>query len=124
MASIHPELRDVVQFDAFLRMAQREHVTVRVVELPPQQKGRTVRFAGRVFIQINRAMTRAEQTTTGMHELCHVWRDDPGVAAYYSDSVTGGSCCQFADIFAWFVTSPARPFFDRKTQQLELPVRP
>lgn len=123
MASVHPELRDVVCFDDFVRIAHREHVTVRVVDLPPQQKGRTIRFAGRVFIQINRSMSRAEQTMTGMHEMCHVWRDDPGVAAYYSDAVTGGACCEFADIFAWFVTSAARPLYDQNAQQLELPIQ-
>ena len=43
-----------------------------------------------------------------MHELCHFWRDDPGVPSYHSDGETGGARDEFADIFAWLVTSPAR----------------
>ena len=36
------------------------------------------------------------------------WRDDPGVPSYYADGKTGGKRDEFADIFAWLVTSPAR----------------
>jgi hypothetical protein len=45
----------------------------------------------------------------GVHELCHYWRDDPGVMSYYSDDVGPSSAREeFADLFAWLVTSPAR----------------
>lgn len=120
MAARHPELRQPVSFDTMVRIAQRDRVVVRVVELPRAQKGRTIAIGHRVFIRINRAMSRAEQTTAGMHELCHVWRDGLRSSPYYSDEMTGGASCEFADIFAWYVTSPARPFYDPKSLQLEL----
>lgn len=110
MAERHPELRDVVQFRDMFRMAQRDGVLVRLVRFPNSQHGRLARVMGHPFVMINRRSTRAEQTMAGMHELCHFWRDDPGVSSYYSDGETGGPRDEFADIFAWLVTSPARVY--------------
>jgi hypothetical protein len=120
MAARHSELRDVVTFDVMRAMADRDHVGVRLVRLPATQKARTLAIGHRLFIRINRDISRAEQTAAGMHELCHIWRDGLRASPYYSDEVTGGESCQFADIFAWYVTSPARPFFDRSIHQLNL----
>lgn len=108
MAERHPELTKVVGFREMMAMAKRDGVTVQLVSMPAAQHGQLLRIWGDVFVQINRKLTRAEQTATGMHELCHFWRDDPGVACYYSDGETGGARDEFADIFAWTVTSPAR----------------
>lgn len=104
----HPELRQVVTFNDMLTIAVRERISVRVVNFPDAQHGRLVRIWGRPFIMLNRQSTRAEQTMAGMHELCHFWRDDPGAVSYFSDGETGGARDEFADIFAWLVTSPAR----------------
>jgi hypothetical protein len=108
MAAKHPELERVVSFDDMTRMAQREGIVVRTVDFPASQRGRLMRLWNHPYILLNRAMTRAEQTMDGMHELCHWWRDDPGAASFYSDGETGGPRDEFADIFAWTVTSPAR----------------
>lgn len=110
MADRHPELQRVVGFKQMLTMAQRDGVIVRLDKMPVHQHGRLVRLWNQPYVLINRRITRAEQTMAGMHELCHFWRDDPGVASYYSDGDTGGARDEFADIFAWTVTSPARAF--------------
>lgn len=122
MAARHPELRDIVSFDDMVRMAHRDGVAVRSVRLPNWQKGRAFAIGQHMHIRLNRSLSRHEQTVAGMHELCHLWRDGIRLAPYYSDEVTGGASCEFADIFAWYVTSAARPLFDPRAQQLELRV--
>jgi hypothetical protein len=119
-AERHPELRTQVTFEAVLRMAERDRIHVRLVELPPQQRARTFAVGDQQFIQLNRTMAPGELATQGMHELCHIWRDKPIDGAYYSDELTGGESCEFADIFAWRVTSPARGLFDPESNQLGL----
>jgi hypothetical protein len=108
MADRHPELQRVVDFQDMMAIANREGIHVRLDQLPEFQHGRLVRLWNQPFVLLNRRITRAEQTMAGMHELCHFWRDDPGVSSYYSDGETGGKADEFADIFAWLVTSPAR----------------
>ncbi len=122
MAARHPELRDIVRYDDMIRMAHRDHVVVRSVRLPARQRGRTLTLGVKVFVRLNRSLSRHEQTVAGMHELCHLWRDGLRLSPYYSDELTGGASCEFADIFAWYVTSAARPLYDAKAQQLELKV--
>jgi hypothetical protein len=108
MVPRHPELARVVLWDDFVRMAQREKIAVRVVALPDAQKARLVRVGQHVFIQLNRLLSRDERTIWGMHELCHFWRDDPGVPCYYGDEHSQEPEEEFADVFAWAVTSYAR----------------
>jgi len=108
MASHHPELEHVVGLEEMKCISRREGIVVCFVDFPASQKGRLMRLWGRVYILLNESSTRAEQAMDGMHELCHFWRDDPGVPSYYSDGETGGVRDEFADIFAWVVTSPAR----------------
>lgn len=121
MTRRHPELAEPVGRSEMERMAARDGFAIRMATLPAQQKARAIRLWDRVYIQINRSLAPGEQLLSGMHELCHLWRDDPGIAAYYSDDVTGGEACEFADIFAWYVTSPARPFYDPTSAQIGLP---
>lgn len=109
MALRHPELRRVVTWPAFVRMAEREGVSVRV--LPLSRDGRLLRLGQHVGIQINQALDRTLRTRTGMHELCHLWRDDPGMPCYHAaseDEQVLHPSEEFAEIFAWAVTSPAR----------------
>lgn len=108
MSERHPELLGVVSFADAVTMAKRDGVTVRAVTMADAQDGRLVRIWGGAYVLVNRAKTRVEQTMAAMHELCHFWRDDPGVSSYYSDGETGGASDEFADIFAWTVTSPER----------------
>ena len=102
----HPELAEVVTWDAFTRMTHREGIVVRVVR-GLSRRARLVRIGQHVFIQIRRELPRAERVLWGMHELCHFWRDDPGVMCYHADSGVDESE-DFANVFAWAVTSPAR----------------
>lgn len=119
MATRHPELRQQVTHQAFLEMATRDGVLVRLASLPALQRARTFAIGDQQFIRLNRSLSIGEQTVEGMHELCHVWRDAPA-GMYYSDELTGGERCEFADFFAWYVTSPARQFFDPDSSQLDL----
>jgi hypothetical protein len=121
MAERHPEIRQQVTYEKFLAIAARDQIAVQLVTLPDRQRARTFPVGRQQYIQLNRSMAPGELATQGMHELCHVWRDKPIDGAYYSDELTGGPACEFADIFAWRVTSPARQFFDRESVQL--PVR-
>lgn len=118
-AARHPELRTQVYLDDFRAMATRDGVTVQLIELPPRQRARTFSVAEFQFIQLNRAMAPGEQALQGMHELCHIWRDGPTAGTFYSDELTGGESCEFADLVAWYVTSTARPFFDPPSTQLD-----
>lgn len=120
MAEKHPELRLQVTYEAFAAIAARELVVVQHAALPDRQRARTFSVAGRQFIQLNQSMAPGEMATQGMHELCHIWRDGPMGGAYYSDELTGGESCYFADMFAWRVTSPARAFFDPDSLQIGL----
>ena len=108
MAEKHPELQRVVGFREMMAIAKREGVVVKLDRLPEFQHGRLIRLWNQPYVLLNRRITRAQQTMAGMHELCHFWRDDPGVASYYSDGETGGKRDEFADLFAWIVASPAR----------------
>jgi len=108
MAQRHPELERQLLWDDVVRIANRERVHVRLVSFPAAQRGRLVRSSGHLFMQLNRTMSREERTVHGCHELVHLWRDDPGVGTYYSDELTGGPRCAFADVAAWFLTTPHR----------------
>lgn len=110
LAVRHPELERPCVWDDFVRICEREQVVVRVVDMPPKQRGRLLRVGSRVFLRLNRCLSRDERTVVGFHELAHYWRDDPGVPCYYADEGDSDSGEEFADIFAWAVTSPARVF--------------
>ena len=108
MAERHPELRTQVTYVDFLAIAEREGISVRVV--PLSRPARLVRCENAVFIQLADRTTHKERAVLGMHELCHFWRDDPGQPCFYADEEDLRPLEEFADIFAWFVTSTARPF--------------
>ncbi|MDB4906343.1 MAG: hypothetical protein JWO05_1127 [Gemmatimonadetes bacterium] len=107
MQRLHPELERVVLWDDFLRICEREEVIVRIV--PLTRPARLVRYGRRVCIQLNKAISdRTLRTRYGMHELAHFWRDDPGEPCYYAEEEAVASRSEdFADVFAWLVTSPA-----------------
>jgi hypothetical protein len=112
MADHHPELKDVVTWSGFVAMATREGISIRVIEL--SRPARLLRLGNRVGIQLSRDLDRTRQTREGMHEMCHFWRDDPGGACLYSDDETLAQPREdFAETFAWYVTSPARVFLEK-----------
>lgn len=107
MTERHPELARQVLWPGFLAIAQREGVFVRVERL--STAARLLRFGSDVYIQLNRSLEPNARTVFGMHELCHFWRDDPGEPCYYADDYSQHPREEFADIFAWYVTTPDRP---------------
>lgn len=110
MVERHPELARPVVWDGFVRMAARDGVNVRT--LPLSRPARLLRYGRQVCIQLNRGLSRTARTTYGMHELCHLWRDDPGQSFYHvaEDETLLSESEDFADLFAWVVTSPARVY--------------
>lgn len=103
----HPELLRQVLWPDFVRMAERESIRVRFESLSSQ--ARLLRFGSHVYIQIEKLLDQKARTIYGMHELCHFWRDDPGEPCYYADDYSQHPREEFADIFAWYVTTPDRP---------------
>lgn len=109
MVAQHPELARPVLWTDFIAMCDRESITLQII--PLHRAGRLLRIGERAYIQINEVLDRTRRTQIGMHELCHFWRDDTGEMCYHADE-EGSSTPreQFADIFAWTVTSTAREF--------------
>ena len=109
MARRHPELARPVVWIDFVRMAKRDRIEVQVVAL--SRPARLLRYGRYVCIQLQPTLSRSERTVYGMHELCHAWRDDPGRAFYNANVEAARTPSEdFADLFAWVVTSPARVF--------------
>jgi len=108
MAEKHPELRRQVTYAEFTTIAQREGIPIRIGNL--SRPARLIRYGNHVEIQLSDRLSHKERTVRGMHELCHYWRDDPGQSCYYADDEVSLPLEEFADIFAWAVTSTARPF--------------
>lgn len=109
MARRHPELARPVVWIDFVRMAKRDGIRVSVIGL--SRPARLIRFEGCVCIQLRSSLNRSERTKYGMHELCHAWRDDPGRSFYHAEEAGVRSPSEdFADLFAWVVTSPARVY--------------
>lgn len=110
LARKHPELlRPVTMTDA-LTIADRERILVAVVDLPERIPGRLIRVGEQVWIRVNRSIAENARAFVVMHELTHFWRDDPGLMATYMDYETVSPMEEFCDVFAWYVTSPAREF--------------
>ena len=97
-------------------MAERERVRIAVTELPECVRGRLIRVFDEVWIRIGRHVPESERHIVIMHELAHFWRDDPGVMCAYCDDQVVNEAEEFADIFAWAVTSPARGFVLRERE--------
>lgn len=113
----HPELEHPVRWPHFIRMAARSGVSTRIV--PLSRPARLIRYGQALCIRINYELNHHLRTRYGMHELCHVWRDELGMACIYADdeTVAKDPSEDFADLFAWYVTSEARiyqvPLADR-----------
>jgi hypothetical protein len=106
LAQRHPEMREPVTYQHFLKIAEREGVSVRVV--PLSRPARLIRAGRFPCIQLDRSLSRDERAIYGMHELCHYWRDDSGEPCYHAeDDAMIDAQESFADVFAWVVTSPA-----------------
>jgi hypothetical protein len=105
----HPELERQVLWEDATRICEREGIIIRLVVAP--FGARLARFGQFVAIQINRSLDEKARTVAAMHELAHFWRDDPGEPAYYLDlgDRRQDPREEFADIFAWYVTTPHRP---------------
>lgn len=109
MTERHPELGRQVTYQDFLAIAERERIVVRVV--PLSRAARLLRIGRWACIQLNKTLSLDERAIYGMHELCHFWRDDPGEACYNAeDNALVDAQEDFADVFAWVVTSTARDF--------------
>lgn len=113
----HPELEHPVRWQHFIAMALRSGVCIRLV--PLSRPARLIRYGQSLCIRINYELNHHLRTRYGMHELCHVWRDELGLSCIYADDETVAKDPNedFADLFAWYVTSEARiyqlPLADR-----------
>lgn len=67
----HPELLHPVDWDAYRRVCDREHIHVRVRELP--NPAQLFHYMGRWRIQLSSNLDRAERVRQGLHELAHLW---------------------------------------------------
>jgi hypothetical protein len=116
----HPELAHPVRWPDFLRMAERSRVSTRIV--PLSRPARVIRYGQALCIRINRGLNYHLRTLYGVHELCHVWRDELGMACIYADeeTVTKDPDEDFADLFAWYVTSEAG-FYQRPLSHRPVP---
>lgn len=105
----HPELLRPVVWPDVRVMCHREGIAIYHVAAP--FAGRLLRAGRFVAVQLNRKLSEAERTVVALHELAHFWRDDPGEPAYYLDlgDRRQDPREEFADIFAWYVTTPHRP---------------
>jgi hypothetical protein len=98
-------------------MALRSGVFIRI--LPLSRPARLIRYGESLCIQIHYELNHHLRTRYGMHELCHVWRDELGMSCIYADdeTIAKNEIEDFADLFAWYVTSEARiyqlPLADR-----------
>src|SRR4051812_28369484 len=112
MAIVHPELASPVTWAGFIAIAQRCKIQIRIVNM--SHPARLIRLGNNVGIQIKRGLDRTLQTRYGMHELWHFWNDDIQEACIYADDETLRHPREdAADLFAWYVTSPARVFLEQ-----------
>lgn len=118
MSLVHGELERPVTWGAFCSIAMRCKIAVRILEM--SHPARLVRLGNHVGIQIKRGLDRTLQTRYGMHEMWHFWNDEIREACVYADDETVRHPREdSADLFAWYVTSPARIFLEpRKTLDL------
>lgn len=107
MARRHPELERQVLWSDVQVMCGREGILIQRV--PMATNARLVRYGPAVGLQLNRQLNEKARTVFAMHELCHFWRDDPGEPCFYADDYSKHPREEFADIFAWYVTTPDRP---------------
>ena len=118
MAAVHPELAKPVTWTDFTSIAKRCKIMVRIVEM--SHPARLLRLGNNVGIQIKRGMDRTLQTRYGMHELWHFWNDDIRESCIYADEATVRHPREdAADLFAWYVTSPARIFLEPRSNGIQ-----
>lgn len=116
----HPELKQPVRWPHVLQMAERSGIHVRVV--PLSRPARLIRYGSVLCIRINENLSYHLRALYGVHELCHAWRDELGISCIYADEETVAKDPNedFADLFAWYVTSEAgfyqRPLADRQVR--------
>lgn len=104
----HPELLRQVQWPDIRRIAAREGVPVR--RLPLSRPGRLVRFDRRWEIQLSDQLNQTELAVVGAHELVHYLRDrEEEPAIYAGEEWAADPVEDFANLAAWYLTSPARP---------------
>jgi hypothetical protein len=104
----HPELRRQIHWPQVRTIARREGVRVR--RLPLSRPGRLVRFGRSWEIQLSDELTPTELAVVGTHELVHYWRDREDESAFYSgEEWEPDSKEDFANLVAWYLTTPHRP---------------
>jgi hypothetical protein len=104
----HPELRRQVHWSAVRTIARREGISLR--RLPLSRPGRLVRFGQRWEIQVSDELDLSARAVVGVHELVHYWRDrldEPAI--YASEEWEHDPKEDFANLAAWYLTSPNRP---------------
>lgn len=116
-ATRHPELLRQVQWADVRTMAAREGVRVRT--LPLSRPGRLVRFGAAWEIQLSDELDASSRTVVGVHELVHYWRDRLEESAFYaSEEWADDPKEDFANVVAWYLTSPHRPRAPESTRPL------
>jgi hypothetical protein len=104
----HPELLRQVHWPQVRAIAQREGVRIR--RLPLSRPGRLVRYGRTWEIQLNEDLTETQLAVVGSHELVHFWRDrDEEPAIYAGEDWEPDSKEDFANLVAWYLTTPHRP---------------
>lgn len=107
-AGRHPELLRQVQWPDVRTIAQREGIRVR--RTPLSRPGRLVRYGNTWEIQLADDLDQSRLAVVGCHELVHFWRDRLDEPALYAgEDWEHDPKEDFANLAAWYLTSPARP---------------
>lgn len=108
IAERHPEVRRQLHWRDVQTIARREGVSVRRV--PLSHPGRLVRFGRQWEIQVNEDLDQSARAVVGVHELVHYWRDREDEPAIYSTDLWMPDPREdFANLVAWYLTTPHRP---------------
>lgn len=108
IARRHPEVRRPLHWPDVRTIARREGIGVRCTSL--SHPGRLVRFGRQWEIQVCEDLNESERAVVGVHELVHFWRDREDEPAIYSTDLWMPDPREdFANLVAWFLTTPHRP---------------
>jgi len=114
VAGRHPELEAPVTWRVFEEIAAREHIVVRIRQLPEGRTGMLVRVGDDVVMFLSRLLKPNERLWVAMHEMAHFWADDPGEVCYYNIESDKSESEEFCERFAWYCVDPgAREFLHR-----------
>src|SRR5689334_20810826 len=108
-AERHPELLRQLRWSDVRTIARREGIAVRRTAL--SRPGRLVRYGQQWEIQVSDELDESARTVVGAHELVHFLRDRMDESAIYaaSEEWERDPKEDFANVVAWYLTSPNRP---------------